>query len=240
MNTLTCIEFRQRIGAEPMSRDPGLVRHRLACRTCAEHARGLEVMDLRLMRALALPVPETLAHRIILRASSEAMTPPGRRWHALAAMLGLLAVGIAAGLLWRTPEAVATPLSVDALAHLHHEPDTHAPTAVQVAHTRVREVLVRGGAEPVDLDALGAVSYARLCPFRGHLVPHLVFQGADGPVTVFVLKHERVSGPTSFAEGGWRGVILPTGTGSIAIIGVDEPSLQEVRERVTRSVSISI
>ena len=36
------------------------------------------------------------------------------------------------------------------------------------------------------------VVYASACPFRGHRVPHLVVQTADGPMTVMLLAHEKV------------------------------------------------
>jgi hypothetical protein len=238
MNTLTCIEFRQRVGAEPASRGPDVLRHRLECRTCGEHARDLEAFDRRLAAALRLPVPEELAHRVMLRATSE--PGRGRMAFAAAAMVAFVALGVALGVGWQRGAAPQVPLNEDLLAHLHHEPDTLVPTAVTVAAHRVREVMDKGGARLMDEATLGSVSYARLCPFRGRVVPHLVFQGAEGPVTVMLLPHERVAGPTPFDEGGYRGVIVPAGEGSIAVIGVDDPSVALVRERVTRSVALTI
>jgi hypothetical protein len=67
--------------------------------------------------------------------------------------------------------------------------------------------------------AAGLVSYASSCEFRGHVVPHLVVQSAEGPVTVMVLVHERLSKQVQFDEHGYRGVIVPVaGHGSIALL----------------------
>ena len=63
------------------------------------------------------------------------------------------------------------------------------------------------------------MSYASTCPFRGDKVPHLVVQTATGPVTVMVLRHERVARPVQFDEGGYAGTIVPAGPGSVAVIG---------------------
>jgi hypothetical protein len=239
MNAMTCIEFRQRVGAEPHSRESEVLRHRLECRACGEHARGLETLDRRLAAALRLPVPAELAHRAMLRATGEPLVSGARQAFAAAAMVALVAVGVALGVGWQRA-AVPAPLDSDLLAHLHHEPETLVPSAVTVAAHRVREVLRDGGARLADEHTLGEVSYARLCPFRGETVPHLVFQGARGPVTVMLLPHEHVTAPTPFDEGGYRGVIVPAGRGSIAIIGVDDPSVALVRDRVTRSVALTI
>jgi hypothetical protein len=239
MNDITCIEFRQRVGADPGTRDPGVLRHRLACRTCAEHGRALEGFDRRLAHALAIPVPAELAHRVILRATADEAAPP-RRWLAAVAGLAVLAIGVTLAVQWRAAPAPDAALASDLLAHMLHEPDTLEPTAITVAHVKVREVLGRGEAGLTDPEALGTVSFARLCPFRGRLTPHLVFQGASGPVTVMVLRHVQVTEPTPFAEEGYQGVLVPMGEGSVAVIGSDDPSIQAVRGRVTRSLDLSI
>jgi hypothetical protein len=83
------------------------------------------------------------------------------------------------------------------------------------------------------------VSYARTCPFRGEKVPHLVVQTGVGPVTVMVLRNEKVSAPVHFDEQGYSGTILPAGPGSIAVIGTAHANLDQVAERVLDAVEWS-
>jgi len=52
-------------------------------------------------------------------------------------------------------------------------------------------------------------------------VPHLVVQTANGPMTVMLLAHEKVSGRQEFSEGGFAGVLLPAGEGSVAVLMQD-------------------
>ena len=62
------------------------------------------------------------------------------------------------------------------------------------------------------------VVYAMACPFRGRRVPHLVVQTSAGPLTVMLLAHEKVAERTEFSEHGYRGVLLPAGSGAVAVL----------------------
>jgi succinyl-CoA synthetase beta subunit len=81
----------------------------------------------------------------------------------------------------------------------------------------------------------GAVSYASSCEFRGHVVPHLVVQTAQGPVTVMVLVHEAAAKEVQFDERGYRGVIVPlAGHGSIALLMRSSDARMNVEEVAAR------
>jgi hypothetical protein len=99
---------------------------------------------------------------------------------------------------------------------------------------RLDEVLERGGIRLRP--EIGTVSYANTCLFRGRLVPHLVVQTDDGPVTVMVLRHERPARPVAFDEQGQSGRIVPVGPGSIAVIGEAGVDLEQVTSAVTGAV----
>jgi hypothetical protein len=49
-------------------------------------------------------------------------------------------------------------------------------------------------------------------------VPHLVVQTDRGPLTVMVLAHEHVEKRGEFTEGDYHGVLLPAGSGGIAVL----------------------
>ena len=78
------------------------------------------------------------------------------------------------------------------------------------------------------------VSYAQSCRFRGEKVPHLVVQTDAGPVTVMVLRNEKVTAPVKFAEQGYVGTILPAGPGSVAVIGPTGADLVAGRRSASR------
>ena len=70
----------------------------------------------------------------------------------------------------------------------------------------------------VQFDTSMPVVYASACPFHGRRVPHLVVQTTNGPMTVMLLAHEKVASRQEFSEGGYHGVLLPAGEGSVAVL----------------------
>ena len=82
----------------------------------------------------------------------------------------------------------------------------------------------------------GLITYAQSCTINGKEVPHLVMQGAHGPITILLMPHEKVAAATTLDGVNIKGVILPVGDGSIAIIGDREEQLDQVTENVVNSV----
>jgi hypothetical protein len=161
---------------------------------------------------------------------------------ALAAGVALLAIGVALGLRWpRGPESY-TPatLSADVMAHAHHEPSSWTEALEPVALRRISGVLERGEIELLDAAQLGPVTYARTCRLRGREVPHLVVQSVAGPAMVLLLAHESPRTELPLSEDGLRGVIVPVGNGSIAIVAADPAAVAAVRQRLNAAVRIGI
>ena len=79
----------------------------------------------------------------------------------------------------------------------------------------------------------------RTCVINGKEVPHLVIQGKSGPVTVLLMPDEMVDGAQQIEGESINGVILPVGSGSIAIIGEEDERLDTIQESVMHSVSWS-
>jgi Cft2 family RNA processing exonuclease len=125
-------------------------------------------------------------------------------------------------------------IAQDLLAHLEHEPEALIVTTAPADDAVLGRVLERGGIRLRP--EVGTVSYANSCRFRGRTVPHLVVQTDGGPVTVMVLRHERLEAPVRFAEQGFAGTIVPAGPGSIAVIGGSDADLEQITERVLAAV----
>ncbi len=235
---LTCIEYRNLIGGDPARRDAAVAAHRLACRGCAEFSRDVESLDRRLAAALAVPLPEGLAHRVVLRATAE-QAPSTTRW-ALAAAAAFAFV--VAGAVWFAPWRAQDPaaLAHEVIAHARHEPQSWAPELQPVSSTRVRNVLARGEVALLDEARLGVVTFATVCPLRGREVPHLMVQSVAGPAMVLLLPDEPLARTETLDEDGLRGVLVPVGTGSIAIVAADPRAVEAVRQRVTSAVNLGI
>lgn len=218
---MNCLEFRRLIGAEPAGKDAGAAAHRATCATCAAYQEELLAMDALLARAMRIP----------LRPASHArgVGVPRRRWLALAA--SVVVGALVAATLWVSYPAPT--LASEVMGHVSHEPDAWVARE-PLAADAVAAVLGSSGVR-LRGDA-GTVTFAQRCFFERHWVPHLVVQGAAGPVTVLLLAHRRVDAPVTITEQEFTGVVLPAPRGSIAIVGRDIAGLDDIARRVFEAV----
>jgi hypothetical protein len=229
---MNCLEFRQRTGAEPGNRDPELLWHRMECRACAEFVAIQQQLDAALEKALRVPVPQELSARILWRATNDRAA--WRRWAGMAATV-LLGIGLGFGL-WTTTDNKV--LASEVIAHVQHEPQLLLAPQRRAEVRQVSNVMSRGGVQ-VTLP-LQDVSHAGLCPFRGRLVPHLVFEVDGEPVSVLLLPHEPMGAAQEINEEGFIGMLVPVSGGSMAIVAGREELIVPVREELERKVKWGI
>jgi len=244
---MDCREFRQEAGADPRHLGAAAVAHRDACAACAGLLRRILALDEKILAALQVPVPDSVREGSAAvsfdrgadgngragRAGPAARLPGigPRRWMALAASI---AGGVLIGsLLWVSGPRAS--LAQDVMKHMGHEPDAMVATSHEADPAEVAAVLERAGVRLRP--GVGTVSYANTCPFRREKVPHLVVQTGAGPMTVMVLRGEKVPAPVNFDEDGYAGTIVPAGPGSIAVIGhATTADLGQVAELVREAI----
>jgi Protein of unknown function (DUF3379) len=198
----TCREARLAIGGDPHELSPELREHLATCAACTRFRNETLALEGRLRAALELPLVE-------FRKPAAAPAPR----FALAASV-VLAVLIGGGFWLLKPQPA---LAGDVLEHVKHEAASWDAHEV-LTPSQIADVLRTAG---VQFDSSMPVVYASACPFHGRRVPHLVVQTADGPLTVMLLAHEKVSLRQEFSEGGFHGVLLPAGEGSVAVLARD-------------------
>ncbi|MEO8063377.1 MAG: DUF3379 family protein [Pseudomonadota bacterium] len=195
-----CAHARLQIGGDPHDVPPVVSAHLATCAACRQFREETLLLDRRLRAALELPLTQF---------RTQPVAAPARRF-ALAASVAL-AVLLAGGFWVLRPQPA---LAGEVVQHVLHEADTWDAQQLLPA-SDVADVLKTAG---VEFDASLPVVYAYACPFNGHRVPHLVVQTANGPMTVMLLAHEKVSKRTEFALDGLHGVLLPAGGGSVAVL----------------------
>ena len=232
--SIDCLEFRQRIGADPQDPAPDVQEHRQRCLGCADYANMQRALDRRLEAALRIPVPEDLRARVIFNQSGRWQRPPARRWLPIAAGL-LLAAGIGFMLL-NVGDARRLPSAV--IAHIEHEPSLLLPTERLAEPVRVSAVLHEGQVQLVQ--PMENVIHAGLCPFRGRQVPHLVLRIDGEPVSVLLIADEQTGEVEEIHEDGYHGVIVPRRGGSLAIVAARPELVQPAREQLEAAVNWGI
>lgn len=251
-------EFEQAILADPNSDSPELRVQEAQSDECAALAAKARKLEQRLKGAFEVPVPDSLRAPLpdmaALVAQSESrgdnVVELGARKKpsfAMPAWIGLAAcVALVSALVLRQPEVAIDSaadsqeaLIAEVIEHLGPELASMRPSEVRVSSNRVSNVLRPIGATMEA--APGPISYAKSCVIDGELVPHLVVQGEQGPVTILVMPRKMVDGPVSIMRGGFEGVILPVGEkGSVAIIGRDAESVEAVRAGAGETLGFSI
>jgi len=200
-----CKHARLAIGGEPQVLSAEAAQHVATCPQCARFRDETLAMEGRLKAALELPL-----HRF--RKPTETSKVAPRRFALAASLVLALLMGGGAWLFRPQPA-----LGGEVIEHVTHEPgswEKHEPVSAEV----LAAVLAKAG---VRYDARFPVTYASPCSFRGHIVPHLVVQTDRGPLTVMVLAHVTAEGAGKFSEGEYHGVVLPAGSGSIAVVARD-------------------
>jgi hypothetical protein len=163
----------------------------------------MKQLDRLIHRALRTDAP-ALGHRAVHRTRGH--------WAAAASFIVAVALGAP---LWLSQSSASVAEQV--VAHVRHESASMVQASVRVDDAKLSSLLQRAG---VRLKSGSMqVSYAMNCWLRGHHVPHLVAQMADGPITVLVLPYETsVSKPQSFDEAGFSGVITPAPRGALVVL----------------------
>ncbi|MDJ0747991.1 MAG: DUF3379 family protein [Woeseiaceae bacterium] len=194
--------------------------------------------DLKIAKALQIDVPELVMPELPDIETDKVATLPTRKrsfaplWFAVAATV-VLATSISLRMsdVFQTYDSLAEEI----LAHMDHEPGALRVTDIAVPDERLSRVVPASIAQ-FDRDK-ALITYAQPCIIKGKTSPHLVIQGERGPVTIILMPEVGV-GETKPIEGeNVKGVILPVGDGSIAIIGDREEPLEPIQKNVVDSVT---
>jgi hypothetical protein len=223
---MNCLAFRRQLAVDPATRDPAFAAHREACAGCAEaHARA-EGFEHSLRRALAVPVPDGLAERVLLRQTTDlrvAGRGAGARWLAVAAAVVLSLTAGVFGYRYLDQR----DLGDMSIAHLPHEPQALTARA-QVPADEVRQAFAH---YQVALAAAPQpVSYVRNCRVGVNHAVHMVVQRDEGPVTVMYFADRHETGRSDFQREGMMGRAVPMAQGTLVLLAAQQRSFDVLEQ----------
>lgn len=233
--SVTCLDLRRMLMSEPQRRDAGIAEHLQDCAACTNFARDMAALDARLETAFKVPVPEGLEARIALDGSLKNRRRPLRSWMALAA--SVVMVGLLTTFAWRHEHPSDAVLANAVVKHIENpeEADAIAPNRELIHDAAYIEGVMHTAGAGMQ-GGMDDVTYAQVCLFRGERVAHLVVHGANGPVTIMLLRHIHVDKSVPVDEDGFHGVIVPAGKGSIAIVTNNNTPVQPMESELTSKV----
>ena len=233
---MNCEEYREAIAADPAF--DGGADHLVNCADCQAYRREMQALNVEIAKAMQLSVPALkmpelpAVENVVPLRKREPLSRPV--WFAMAASV-LFAVVMGVRMLG--DGITYDSLGEEVIAHLDHEPYALRVTDEPVDPRRLASIVPASIAE-LDHDD-GLITYAQTCVINGKRVPHLVMQGETGPVTILLMPEESVAEAEVLDGENIRGVILPVGGGSIAIIGPREENLERIEQSVLDSVTWS-
>ena len=224
---MNCLEFHRLKLADPRRPSAEAQAHAQSCPGCLAFARSVDETEAQLQQALATPVPEGLADRVLLRRRGSARRP----WYAWA-LAASVALGIALGVGYfrsAPPDGYARLM----IEHVVMEPESF--TTVHNADAEAFGSLVRdfGGTLKAPL---GRIRYVKLCPVEDGTGWHIVFETPDGLATLILVPDKRVSAKSAASAGGWNALVQPVARGYYAVVTASSEATartdRTIRERI--------
>jgi hypothetical protein len=232
---MKCTDYKEALTADPGFDDES--GHADNCADCQAYGAEILALNEKLAAAMEISVPELIMPELPDIETENVVSLSGRRvlskpaWFAMAATLLLAAV---VGIRMTGMGVSYGTLEEQVLAHVDNEPSALLPSSTPVSDRQLSRA-VPSDIATMNRDA-GLITYAQNCTINGNDVPHLVIQGVHGPITILLMPHESVAEATTLDGVNIKGIILPVGDGSIAIIGDREEKLDQVKEDVLDSV----
>lgn len=228
---MDCKEFRRQTQVDPLARSAARLAHEDECADCESFARTARAREIRL-RALLREVAPPVGLDDRIRQAAQAEQQQRWRYAAAFALLMLIAVGML--LVQRAPVGPDRPALVNVvLAHIAAE-QHHLRQNGEVSSSRLDGLFQRFGARLGG--TLKQVSFAAECLMRERTGVHLVLRGNAGPVTVFFMPGEMTDRALPVAFRDLTGSIIPTGWGSIALVGRQGEDIVGLRDRISAAV----
>ena len=209
---MSCLDFHREKLADPRRLSVAAQAHARGCASCMAFAQSVDEAETQIERVLAVPVPDGLAERVLLR-RRHAPRPAWRVW-ALAASI-VLSIAVGFNTLYRTSPNDYEKYAKYAIEHVVESPEsftTERNTGSDALNMAMRSV---GGRikEPI-----GRVRYIKLCPVGEDSGWHIVFETPQGLATLILVPDRQIGSAASVSVSGWSALVRPTSKGYYAVV----------------------
>ena len=209
---MNCLEFHREKLADPRRLSVAAQAHARDCPSCMAFALSVDESEAQIERALAVPIPEGLAERVLLRRRNPAR-PAWRAWALAASVVLSIAVGLLT--MKSTSSNEYAKYATYAIEHVVESPESFTTlrnTGSDALNEAMRSV---GGRirEPI-----GRVRYIKLCPVGEDFGWHIVFETPQGLATLILVPNRQIASAASASESGWSALVRPARKGYYAVV----------------------
>lgn len=224
---MNCLDFRRACMAGdklPLTAD----QHASECAACRTFADRLQIFDANLGAALAVPVPDGLADRVLFQHRNKSRAQRPFMKMALAASV-LLAVGYLSQPIWVPQLSPANAL----FAHVMIEEPVERFMHRVGSQAELQASLASAGLQGVA--SLADISYFGTCPVPGGMGYHMKLKTAMGDATLLLMPHQPLSSKIVASRLGMHAVLSPAKVGGYALIGSSAQQVSAIDAAIART-----
>ena len=231
------LEFRRTLYADPNSTNEEILAAIANDPKKEAFYKELKELDKSIQQATQVKIPDDLVHKLILRQTMQSHKSSKVRNRIQLAMAASVAFVVGVSFtMWQQNNIL--DLSKQAIAHVHYEGDYALEAQENLTLQQVNAKLAKfGGRFSEDI---GRVYYANFCDFENVRSLHMVVQGENGKVSVFVVPHD----DAHLAEGSSRDTrytsqAIDMKRASIIVVGEEGANISKMKEQLNRKIHFS-
>ena len=228
------LNFRRRIYADPNDNAQDVAQACQDDKQLAKFKADMLDFDKKIETALDVPIPENLSERILLGQTLDFQRREKKKHRVHLAMAASIffTVGIVFQMNNVTPRY--DNLSEHAIAHMVSEFD-HIPSQATYTRAQLNSKLAHFGGEM--LEDIAPIKFANFCDFDGTTSLHLVLQGDNGDVTVFVVPSDSgLKSTRDFSDMKYHGQTVTTQKANMVIITDKNQPVKEWTDKLNKSI----
>ncbi|MAD75353.1 MAG: hypothetical protein CML20_11285 [Rheinheimera sp.] len=229
------LSLRQALIADPQARSAKLAQAVAADPQLQQLQRQLLLDQVRIMQALTLDVPDTLAVKLLRQQMQLTQKTQTRRFTGAIALAASIAFVAGLTLNWFNYGFPDMTLGQHALAHVYHEAPYMDQMLAPQPLIQVNAKLASFGAELTDWSQ--SIVYSNFCDFRGTRSLHLVMQTEQGLATVFVVPADnQLKFEHNFSDGTYRGRSVALKNADLVVVSENEQDLQQLPAKLQQQL----
>lgn len=228
------LSFRRRIYADPNDNQQDIID---ACNQDPKKAQfkaDLQSFDDKLNDALNIDTPDNLADRILLSQTIDFQQHQKKKSRVHLALAASVAFAVGLSFQVFNSGGKYTTLSEHALAHVYDE-EHHLHDDYSYSSEDLNVKLASFGASITN--SIAPITFASYCRFDGVKSLHLVFQGENAPVTVFLVPNSaNLTGNSEFSDDRMNGNIVSFENADMVIVADEGENSAKWQQKLTSSI----
>jgi hypothetical protein len=231
------LEFRRTLYADPNSTDEKVLAAIADDPKKQAFYKELKQLDKNMHQASQVKVPDNLVHKLILRQTMQSQKSNKARNRIQLAMAASVAFVVGVSFtMWQQNNLL--DLSKQAIAHVHYEGGYALDAQENISLQQVNAKLAKFGGE--FSEDIGRVYYANFCDFENVRSLHMVVEGQNGKVSVFVVPHnddyqaEGLSHDTKYTS-----QATDLKRASIIVVGEEGANISNMKEQLNKKIHFS-